>query len=190
MCCFCFPNIATFELTEHANEDHVSNNNTNGKATEHEILMSPISSEMYIPVGDYNSSPKFNSIDLRIPVHVVKDKTNSPDQEVFQINASRSIDNSPIEFDGSLRSCVKTQLENGAPHKMNNGGINKNDVKPASQNYTVVDGNRGKNGSCGKTDVGNGVAERNGVNPPNLSALGLADGQNPVCVDCNKEIKR
>lgn len=180
-------NVASFELTEHANEE--LSKNTIEKTTEREILMSPISSEMYIPIADYNTSPKFNSIDLRVPVEIVKDKFNSPDQEVFQINTSRSYDNSPVQFDGNLRNFMQSQLENGMAKMNNNNGIVK-DSNGKEQSILLQSGDSVDSCASVASNSNSVVTEKNSLNSSNSSELGLINGDHPICNVCNKEIKR
>lgn len=135
--------------------------------------MPAVSSEMYIPVMEYSNAPKFNSVDLRSPVVVLNEKINSPDQEVFQINASRSYESSPVEFDGSLRNSVIKTLENGH-YKQPPVSIHE---VARSEFLNKKDKEYSKNSSVDR-------------NSDTISLSGLADGVRPVCVDCRKEIKR
>lgn len=180
---FCFKLILNVfcNLTEHAYEEITPNQEPH----EPEILMPAVSSEMYIPVVDYKNSPKFNSIDLRVPIHVVNDKVNSPDQEVFQINASRSYENSPVEFDGSLRNSVIKQLENG---HFKQPPVSIQEVARAE--FTPKD----KLDIYPANDIKHGFGNNFSTDPSHvkssITSLGLADGEHPVCIDCRKEIKR
>lgn len=143
--------------------------------------MPAVSSEMYTPIMDLKNTPKFNSIDLRVPVHVVKEKVNSPDQEVFQINASRSYETSPIEFDGSLRNSVIKTIENG--HFKQPPVSIQEVAKSEFQGKDNIDYVRdspliSNNSSKVERFEGNEICK------------GLSNGQQPVCIECQKEIKR
>lgn len=170
-------NCVTKSLTEHAYEE-ITNNKRECQETE--ILMPAISSEMYTREMDLKSTPKFNSVDYRVPLHVVKEKVNSPDQEVFQINASRSYETSPIEFDGSLRNSVIKQLENG---HFKQPPVSIQEV--AKSEYQGKDNTDYRDSPLYKSNSGKASHVRS-----NELNAGLSNGQHPVCIDCHKEIKR
>lgn len=174
-----------FLLTEYVNVNEDLTLRRKEPSPEKEILMPAVASEMYIPVADYKTSPKFNSIDLRVPIHVVNEKTNSSDQEVFQINASRSYETSPVEFDGSLRNSVIKCLENGhfkqPPVSIHE--VARSETKPKDKEVTFkINENNNKN-------VSNSNEERTNNATNNKNCTGIGDGY-PVCIKCRKEIKR
>lgn len=183
VCCF---------LTEHVSSTQGPN------VQEREQLMSSISSEIYIPVTDFDITPTFNSIEFCAPVKIVKDKISSPDQEVFHIHASRSYDNSPIQFDGNLRNFVRSQLNTG--QKVNNNYCsikNMNEVNRANNKKVMfqpddnlVDGLHRITGPVTTTKMLITDSESNGSTNSDCSEFGLVSGQHPVCNVCNKEIIR
>lgn len=180
-------------LTEHVSPPQGYNN-----MQEREPAMSPITNEIYIPVTNFDMPPSFNSIEFDAPVEIVKDKISSPNREVFQIHASRAFDNSAVQFDGNLRNFVRSQLN--TEQKVNNNycstknmnALNKANNKTVmfQPDDSLVDGLHRITGAVTTTKMFITDSESNGSTNSDLSEMGLAKGQLPVCNVCNKEIIR
>lgn len=142
--------------------------------------MPAVSSEMYIPAADYKATTKFN----RVPIHVLNVKTNSPDQEIFQINASKSYDTSPVEFDGSLRNSVIKFLNNDhfkqPPESIQEVAQFETTSKNNNDAYPIKENKYWNFGNGNIKDESVTLGEKR---------IGLTDGH-PVCIECKKDIKR